>query len=490
MFGSRTWAKSLVVVGALVLGSTVSRSAVAASLELDPTWGVNGISYTRIVDEPHSSTNESSRILLQPDSKVVAFGTRIEWDDNGSPKYSLSLARYKPNGSLDEGFGNGGLLTVPRAPSATDEQYPDAVLTSDGKIVLASLVRCGGKNCIGLTRLNATGTVDTSFGTSGHVLRLSEQWLDRLMLQSDGKLLLWADDEIVRWNADGSIDTSFGGGGAISLSSADINSSKSSAAMQADGKIVVAEAVSPTEAEAARVVLHRFNGDGTYDHAFGGSMVFSSPVVALFDATHVAARPDGKLAVAVRGQEMFDVYANYVAQFNADGSPDTSSSVEASATHPIYPRSLTAQSDNRVFYGGSQDFALLLRISADGSIQDTWKSAECSSVGSTIVANGRIYVGCGTSDGFKVASLRGDSAPLDGGTDAAVDASGPNTPSDGSGNATKDAAAAAAPGTTETYGGGGCSVAPSTTPWASLGSLACTALALLARRTQRRRASN
>jgi uncharacterized delta-60 repeat protein len=91
-------------------------------------------------------------LVQQPDGKLVVTG--------GAPG-SLVLARFQPDGSIDSGFGSNGSVTAPLVPGGSGP-YPLA-LQPDGKLVTAAL----SGDRVALYRFNADGSLDQGFGSGG-----------------------------------------------------------------------------------------------------------------------------------------------------------------------------------------------------------------------------------------------------------------------------------------------------------------------------------
>src|SRR6266508_4693902 len=52
----------------------------------------------------------ASAVSVQPDGKIVAAGAVVQVADEGTTDFAL--ARYMPNGELDPSFGDGGIVTT------------------------------------------------------------------------------------------------------------------------------------------------------------------------------------------------------------------------------------------------------------------------------------------------------------------------------------------------------------------------------------------
>src|SRR4029079_19609895 len=81
--------------------------------------------------------------------------------------YDFDLARYNTNGSLDTSFDGDGKKTVVVGPNA--EQIYGMLVQGDGKIFVVggAVVNATTGGDFALARLNADGSLDTSFDGDG-----------------------------------------------------------------------------------------------------------------------------------------------------------------------------------------------------------------------------------------------------------------------------------------------------------------------------------
>jgi uncharacterized delta-60 repeat protein len=98
----------------------------------------------------------------------------LSWPDRpASSEVSASRwARYNSNGTLDDSFGAGGIVTTDFG--LLDQGFSVAYAASlaiqpDGGIVAAGRAYINGGFHAGLARYNSDGTLDASFGTGGKV---------------------------------------------------------------------------------------------------------------------------------------------------------------------------------------------------------------------------------------------------------------------------------------------------------------------------------
>ena len=170
--------------------------------------------------------------------KIVVLGSSQR---PGDPTSVLAIARYHADGSLDQSFGESGKTTLgPGAPM-------DVRAQPDGKVIVIFSSSMGE----GLvTRLTSDGKPDATFGAGGTAAGgfLAEKDRDvAAALRPDGGLFVAGTAPglsafaIGRLTPAGTPDTVFGSGGSTTISF-NIVSAASSAALQPDGKLIVAGA--------------------------------------------------------------------------------------------------------------------------------------------------------------------------------------------------------------------------------------------------------
>lgn len=146
-----------------------------------------------------------STVTTQSDGKIVAA-------------VGGGLTRYTTAGVVDKTFGTAGIVGF------RGFSFRDFAIDSSGRLdVLAS-----GASGTFVLRYNTTGTLDSSFGSGGTALVESSKTFhpEQLALQSDGKIVVAgtrSDDStgstarVYRLNAGGSVDSGFGSSGATSI---------------------------------------------------------------------------------------------------------------------------------------------------------------------------------------------------------------------------------------------------------------------------------
>lgn len=216
----------------------------------------------------------------------------------GGNNGDFAVVRYNADGTLDEGFGNGGKV-ITDFGNHTDEAY-GITLQGDGKAVVAGY----SSGAFALVRYNTNGTLDTSFNGTGRVTT-NGGGANSVTMQIDGKIVAagyfagMSDFGIVRYNADGTLDTSFNGTGKVTcdFGSPD-NEQAHSVLVQSNGKIVVA-GDSFITGGTFDIALARLNASGTLDTDFGNG----GKVITDFGSSHesglsAALQANGKVVVA------------------------------------------------------------------------------------------------------------------------------------------------------------------------------------------------
>src|SRR5206468_3314675 len=117
----------------------------------------------------------------------------------------------------------------------------------------------------------AVGNPDPSFGAdgTGKVVTLNSSAGYRVATQANGRIITAggsADFEINRYTADGSLDTTFGSGGHVISDLTGSGERVDALAVQPDDKILVA---GTGPGGAADWLVARYNADGSLDNTFG-----------------------------------------------------------------------------------------------------------------------------------------------------------------------------------------------------------------------------
>ncbi len=231
---------------------------------------------------------------IQKDGKILAA---LNYTETSRGRSEGVLARFMPDGSLDQSFGQGGLYNVDiggYSQLRDIETYPngDILLIGDAEIEPPQQ-RTTYKGL--LLRLNSAGKPVSSFGNKGvafydfddsnpygqvHV----ENMFDAVVL-ADQKILVWAgfqsqhlgtSQQLIRFTAQGKADASFGAQGTKEVRLPIFDNHKrwgGDMKLMPDGKIYVCGFIWWDKSREGKhhcsPLVARFNTDGTFDRSFG-----------------------------------------------------------------------------------------------------------------------------------------------------------------------------------------------------------------------------
>ncbi|MGB7329407.1 MAG: LamG-like jellyroll fold domain-containing protein, partial [Rubripirellula sp.] len=333
------------------------------------------------------------------------YGLNVLFEGNNATQTTDSVAITVDPVNDGPTFDVGdGIVTT--AVGSNYDAGAGTVVLPDGKILVAGTTSSGTGADFALTRYNADGSLDTTFGggdgiaTSG--ILANTEVANSIAVQADGKILIAGysndgstDDFVVtRFNADGTLDTAFGGGDGIVSTPIGAGQDQGwGVTTQLDGKFVVAGLYfNGTNHDFA---LIRYNEDGTVDSSFGASGIVTTPLGSGIDqAFSVTIQPDGKLLLGGRGSTGGQTFA--LVRYNTDGSLDTSFGggdgiVETpSGSVAGIGNSVTLQANGQILlagsvWDGSRGHFAVLRYDADGTLDSTFGGTGLvtTSVGST-----------------------------------------------------------------------------------------------------------
>lgn len=337
---------------AAALAAVCAGAASARDGDLDRGFGANGKVFAAYPTGQFIDTF-NVELAVQPDGKLLVASSR----NYAAPDWDFGVMRLLPDGSVDTTFGSSGASYAffDRTGSDKGDHLVGMALQPDGKIVLGGFA--DGDPSTGqdmaIARLNADGSADTGFGTSGKTIvqfnlgncatnGCDDQVL-RVNLQADGKILLVGQAStnpdastytsslaLVRLTAAGQRDTTFHTDGRVALTFGAGDAARGFRAKQlADGAhiLVVGGANTAAASLNADFALARFNDNGSLDATFGvgGKATFGFDIGGdLADiATDFVELPDGKLLVCgevrANNPQNFDFGCM---RFLANGTPD------------------------------------------------------------------------------------------------------------------------------------------------------------------------
>jgi uncharacterized delta-60 repeat protein len=280
-------ARFVAVIVVAVLLCAFPAVASASPGQVDPTFGHLG---NGTVWSDHGPGDFIAKVLRQPDGKIVTVAEVT----NKSLIGVLVVTRYLANGALDPTFGTGGHFAK---ESALSGNVTDAVLQPDGKIVVVGLTRSFTSPTspvhedFFIMRLLPNGKVDPSFvtpqpGTSFPGTSVAEAF--GVALGPAGTIVVAGrvgeNIAVARYTSTGALDPTFSGDGRV-IQDFGGDAQATDVAVQGDGKIIVGGVADNGTAEnPARILLARFDTNGTLDSTYGtGGRVTTTgaPVIAV-----------------------------------------------------------------------------------------------------------------------------------------------------------------------------------------------------------------
>jgi uncharacterized delta-60 repeat protein len=269
----------------------------------------------------------------------------------------------------------------------------------------AGFTLVNGTNRERLARLNSDGSLDNNFNPGSSI----DARVTNLALQSDGKVIIGGDftmaggamrNRVARLNANGTLDTSFDPG----TGPAGFSPRVTATAIQPNGKVLVGGDFSSFNGT-NRNRLARLNADGTVDTGFVPWV--GAPLNYAFQPYTFLVQPDGKILVGGNAALSSGSDGTGLARLNPDGSFDNSFHADTIGTNDDYAviNSLALQSDGKILAGGYSarnyvPFYLLTRLNTSGSRDTNFPAVGGNGVVASIALqpDGKILVASGWND--------------------------------------------------------------------------------------------
>lgn len=389
---------SVLIVAVAGLMATVSAASADPSNAgtVDVSFGADGALRTNL----GGTYDWAYATAIQPDGKILAAGV-----SEARGTYDFALARYTSTKDLDPTFGDGGVVLTDFRKSY-DWAYAMALLPN-GKILVAGVSNASGSKDFALARYNSNGTLDDSFGKGGLVTETSRSLTADIVrgiaIQRDGRIVVAGvsyedvatvgpngDFMVARYLPDGQNDLTFGIGGVMTTDFSDSSYDEPYAVViQPDGKIVLGGYTNAGNGPgvlfgADQLALSRYGPTGLLDPSFGkgGKVIFDG---GSLDERILALElaPDGGLLAGgyVNGERRSDLL---LARLRTDGSltegfgtTSKGLSIHDLGTNSERIASLVLQPDGKIVAGGqtavahNADFAVF-RYDAGGFFDPTF----------------------------------------------------------------------------------------------------------------------
>ena len=375
--------KTIVVAGYAYNGANYD-FALARYTEdgvLDPNFSVDG----RATTDYNNRSNKAFALVLAGE-KLIVVGEAHNGSNN-----DFALACYNADGTLDTNFGEAGTGIVLTNFANSIDSGKDIIRKADGKLIVAGYATVGDNIEFAMARYDPDGTLDDGFGVGGMVttdIFGGQDYGYGIIEQPDGKLVMAGysyggvqnDFALARYSSTGALDSSFDGDGKVYRDYAGRSEFAYGLVRQADGGLVAAGYM--LTIAGSDFTLARFNDSGALDPGFSED---GWAVVNLFGSSDqafaAAIAPDGTLVLAgTVDQGTGSDFA--VARYDAQGDPDLSFDFDGRVVTDVYgiqdyAYATAIQSDGKIVAAGTafieydDDFALV-RYKTDGSLDPSF----------------------------------------------------------------------------------------------------------------------
>ena len=257
----------------------------------DPGFGEDGLVWVEYETE---LTYPSAPRLMADGSARMHVVFNLDVSTVGHEQ--LAFVQVTPEGTLDDGFGDGGIRLVPGS------HYTGAPFWLPGGASLVPDRDPEAQHAL-VRRFDADGVLDASWGDAGAAAFPEIHWIYALAQDADGRLLAAASTfdpptgdygaALLRMNADGSRDGSFGADGVALLDGPDSESLYSVVALDDGGAMTLG---SVDRDGGPRYAFYRVDADGQPVAGFGDGGLFEDQIEGMrLGLSSPALLPDGRL---------------------------------------------------------------------------------------------------------------------------------------------------------------------------------------------------
>ena len=307
--------------------------------EVDSSFGTDGtFVFHPSKENKFGYFDKVYKVLVQEDGKILTVGESRTDGYN----YSIYVSRHNVDGSLDETYGEGGIVFLKVDPLIYKNCPYDAILSEDGLLYLVGYAYNGlNANAGFILCLDENGFEYEDFGESGWVVTELDQYglvYEAIDIDSKGRCVVagYYNDEIIvrRFTKKGLLDVTFGNEGTASVE-LDSDPSAHSYAFDIkvleDGKIILCGDKRLGNADEGMFIwshIIRLKSNGTLDETFAenGVLYLYAGEYAEF-ALSLAVQPNGKYLVGGHAELFSETpemprYESFITRVNVDGTID------------------------------------------------------------------------------------------------------------------------------------------------------------------------
>lgn len=348
---------------------------------LDMTFDGDG----KVITYVNDGYSQCSQLFSKEDGKILLAGIGFSGTDN-----DFLLIQYNEDGSVDESFGDNGFVFT--AIGDGNDEVLDAIMDDEGSILLAGRVSIDNILYGACVRYLPDGTLDDSFGSGGIVTyTYGDGYINQvngIEIQEDGKIVLVGsagdppalDFALARLNIDGSFDTSFGTNGIVITDIGGYSDEAYAIGVTSDEKIIVLGQAKGDNIS-NNLAMVKYNTDGSIFTEFGtnGIVITSIGAVATYARDLIMLNDDDIIVGGFVDND--NEYNGFIASYDLEGNlvqdfGDNGIVSDDFGNWEVIWR-LELQEDGKILgacYQGinmDSDFALF-RYNTDGSYDDTF----------------------------------------------------------------------------------------------------------------------
>jgi uncharacterized delta-60 repeat protein len=356
-----------------------------------------------------SSLYEGKGISKQSSGNFIV-GSNISSNQTNNFK----LSRFTSTGSLDTSFGTSG-YTIAQAGILTD-----IAVQSTDSIIAVGYVIINGVSNYKIVKFNSSGAIDTTFATSGILTGVIGNGLSLNSVSintddsiiSSGSVNIYGSPNyiILKITTGGILDSSFGASGVVTGLNNGFSAICNSVYIQSDGSILISGISNNM------ILVLKFSSTGVSDNTFNlGNSIngIAYNTITLGDGTILTVGESGT--------------TGFIAKYNSDGSVVTGfgasgvvSTMFGSKNDIIF--SILNQSDNSVVISGkSDDRAFIARFTSAGVLDTTYNSigvgyyitGNISSWNDSLIISGNKIVTVGVADDNYTIAIYANTGILD-----------------------------------------------------------------------------
>ncbi|PWN70383.1 hypothetical protein C1631_010440 [Chryseobacterium phosphatilyticum] len=261
-------------------------------------------------------------------TNIIDFSGRVMDRDNFNGYSNFRLKKYNAEGKLDLSYGNNGLSGAEYNWGQSSNTRTEMLYSNhNDENFIAGLNFPNNLDVYRIGKFSSDGNTLTSVGSS-YILPNSTFKVLNIKVLPDNSAYLYVDGQdfrfgIIKLNAGGTLDTSFNGTGRKTYVHNRPGDYTSSVTIDDNNNYYITTSNFNKDERIHDVFIRKFNADGSIDTSFGVNGISKQAPEPNkgFTAKSIAITPDNKILVLMKG---YSPIRNILMRLNSDGSLDTS----------------------------------------------------------------------------------------------------------------------------------------------------------------------